>query len=175
MTIKSSYILPITGIILLGIFAFSKGATKSKIGHLHTNALWEVIPEKKSADTVISMKKFELESYFKEKQDDFNTKLQAYVKDSSALTGAIKEQRMQEIISLNKSLEEMPGSFEKDLLKVKEDLYAPIRIKMQAAVDKVSGNYQYDYIFDSSYGTIIYSKNKTDNIMGYVKSELGIK
>ena len=82
---------------------------------------------------------------------------------------------MQEIISLNKSLEEMPGSFEKDLLKVKEDLYAPIRIKMQAAVDKVSENYQYDYIFDSSYGTIIYSKNKTDNIMDYVKSELGIK
>lgn len=175
MTIKPSYILPAIGIVLFGIFAFSKGVSKSKIGHLHTNALWEMIPEKKSADTIIAMKKYELETYFNDKKQDFNTKWEAYVQDSSNLTGAIKQQRMQEIIALNKNLEEIPSSFEKDLLELKDKLYAPIKNKMQTAVDKVSESYQYDYIFDSSYGTIIYSKNETDNIMSYVRTELGIE
>ena len=77
---------------------------------------------------------------------------------------------MKEILDLQKNLDEMPPSFEKDLLELKDALYQPIRVKMQAAVDK--GAQQYDYIFDSSYGTIIFSKNKSDNIMALVKAEL---
>ena len=176
MKIRPSHYLIIAAILIIGLFAFTKGTGgKSKIGHLHTNALWEMLPDKKKADTTIAIKQNELATYFEQKRNEFASKWQLYTKDSASLMGAIKEQRVKEILDMQKNLDEMPKSFEKDLLQLKESLYQPLRKKMQAAVDKVSGAQQYDYIFDSSYGTIIFSRNEADNIMGFVKSELKIK
>ena len=176
MKIRPSYYLVPAVILIIGSLAFTKGTGgKSKIGHLHTNALWEMMPDKKKADTAIAIKQNELATYFEQKRKEFADKWQLYTKDSASLTGAIKEQRVKEILDLQKNLDEMPKSFEKDLLQLKETLYQPIRTKMQAAVDRVSDAQQYDYIFDSSYGTIIFSRNEGDNIMGLVKSELKIK
>ena len=173
MKIKPIYFFTTVAILAALSFAFTKGSgTKSKIGHLHTNALWEMMPEKQKADTVIAIKQNELAKFYDQKRTEFNTKWQQYVADSSSITGAIKEQRVKEILDLQKNLDDMPQSFEKDLLELKDALYQPIRVKMQAAVDKVSNAQQYDYIFDSSYGTIIFSKNKSDNIMALVKAEL---
>jgi len=173
MKIKPIYFFTTVAILAALSFAFTKGSgTKSKIGHLHTNALWEMMPEKQKADTVIAIKQNELAKFYDQKRSEFNSKWQQYVADSSLITGAIKEQRVKEILDLQKNLDDMPQSFEKDLLELKDALYQPIRIKMQAAVDKVSNAQQYDFIFDSSYGTIIFSKNKSDNIMALVKAEL---
>jgi len=175
MKFKSSHILITSVALLVLTLAFTKGVTKSKVGHLHTNALWELMPEKQKADTVIAIQRSKMEAFYKEKQTDFQAKWTAYVKDSASLTGTIKESRFKEVVDLNKSIESMPKAFDKDLKQLKEEEYAPIRTKMQNAVDAVSKANQYDYILDSSYGNIIYSGNDSDNILELVKKELKIK
>jgi outer membrane protein len=175
MKFKSSRIIIALATILILTLAFTKGVTKSKVGHIHTNALWELMPEKKKADTLIAIQRSKMETFYKEKQREFQSKWQTYVKDSASLSGTIKEQRVKEVVDLNKSLESMPKDFDKDLTKLRENKYAPIRKKMQGAVDIVSKANQYDYILDSSYGTIIYTGNDTDNIIDLVKKELKIK
>lgn len=174
MKIKLSHLVIALAIITLGSYAFTKGAAKSKVGYLHTNSLWEMMPEKKKADTTIVIKQMQLEEFYKQKQEEFQAKWMAYTKDSADLKGALKEQRLKEVIELNNSLQEMPKSFEKDLNETRETLYTPIRQRMQEAVNKVSTAYQFDYIIDSSYGTIIFARNDADDILPYVKKELGI-
>jgi len=174
MKFKSSHILITSVALLVLTLAFTKGVTKSKVGHLHTNALWELMPEKQKADTAIAIQRSNMENFYKEKQGEFQAKWAAYVKDSASLTGTIKESRFKDVVDLNKSLESMPKAFDKDLANLREEKYAPIRKKMQGAVDAVSKANQYDYILDSSYGTIIYTGNDSDNILELVKKELKI-
>ncbi len=171
---RTKYTLTAFAVVILATFAFTKAAVKSKVGHLHTNALWELMPEKKVADSTLLAKRSSLEKFFQQKQEEFKMKVQQYTADSANLSGALKEQRLKEIVDLNKSLEEMPQSFEKDLNESREKLYQPIRKKMQVAVDKVAEANGFDYIIDSSYGTLIFSKNESDNIMNLVKKQLNI-
>jgi len=174
MKINKTLLITICALVVLA-FAFTKGVSKSRVGYIHTNALWELMPAKKKADTVLAGKKAELEKFFKLKQAEFQDKYIAYTRDSASLSGAIKEQRLKEVISLNESLQDMPKSFDVELLKSRDELYTPIRKKMQEAVDKVAKGAGFDFIIDTSYGTIIYSGNTEDNILPLVKKELGIK
>ena len=108
MKIRPSYYLVPAVILIIGSLAFTKGTGgKSKIGHLHTNALWELMPDKKKADTAIAIKQNELATYFEQKRKEFADKWQLYTKDSASLTGAIKEQRVKEILDLQKNLDEI--------------------------------------------------------------------
>jgi outer membrane protein len=142
-----------------------------KIGYVNTQVLWEKIPEKKKADSLLKVYTKELNMDFNTRLNDFRTLSRiAGADDNSAIADSLKlvlDLKQNEIVAFKN---EIP----KKLLKRKNELNEPIREKMQKAVDKVAKNKKLAYVLDASYGVIIYRSSENLNIIDDVLKELGL-
>ena len=164
-------------LFLFVIMAFSSCSRKSdkssdvKIGYVNTQVLWEKIPEKKEADSLLKVYTKELNTDFNTRLNDFRTLSRiAGADDNSAIADSLKlvlDLKQNEIIAFKN---EIP----KKLLKRKNELNEPIREKMQKAVDKVAKEKKLSYVLDASYGVIIYRSSENLNIIDDVLKELGL-
>ena len=163
------------GIITLVVLAAAKGnTTKSKVGYINTTQLWQSMPEKAKADTSLVQMKREFLGYLQQKQQQFENGVATYKRDSSSMNELIKKEKIDGLLKEQEAIKKFPEQADAELNKKKEELYAPIRVKMQKAIDDVAAENNYDYITDVSFDHIIYAKNTEDNILPLVKKKLGL-
>lgn len=177
MSFKSKGWQYVAGIILLAlVFVAAKSTgTKSKVGYINTNELWSVMPEKQAADAELKKMEDQMVAYYQQEQKTFEMGVNTYVQDSASMTDLIKKQTLQKLQQQQENLQAMPKAANEELAKKQEELYAPIRKKMQNAIDEVAAENGYDYILDSAFGNIVYAKNDGDNVISLVKNKLGLK
>ena len=150
-------------------------AQKGKIGYIHTNDLWAAIPEKAQADSMVSVHHKELNDHFNQMVADYNQKLAAIQGDTLAdQESMLYKSKVEELVSLQKRIEDFKENGEKEIATKREALYKPIRDRMQKAIDTVADREGYDYILDASFGNIVYRRKEEFDIMPLVKKELGI-
>ena len=176
---KSNYLTLTFFVVAISAAFFLTSAksntTKSKLGYINTAALWQVMPEKALADTSLVKMKREFIGYLQNKQKTFENGVAIYKRDSSSMSNLIKKEKVDELLKAQEEIKTFPKRADAELNKKKEELYAPIRQKMQKAIDEVAKENNFDYITDVSFGNIIYAKNTQDNILQLVKSKLGLK
>jgi outer membrane protein len=162
-------------IVSLIVLVAAKGnTTKSKIGYINTTALWQVMPEKAVADTALVKMKREFIVYLQQKQKQFENGVAIFKRDSSSMSELIKKEKIEGLLKEQEAIKKFPEQADAELNKKKETLYAPIRSKMQEAIDAVAADNNFDYITDVSFGNIIYAKNTEDNILPLVQKKLGL-
>lgn len=163
-------------VVLALVFVAAKGTgTKSKVGYINTNELWSLMPEKQAADLELKKMEDQMVAYYQEEQKTFEAGVAAYVNDSASMTELVKKQTLQKLQQQQENIQSLPEQANQELQKKQEELYAPIREKMQKAIDEVAEENGYDYILDAAYGNIVYAKNEGDNLIGLVKNKLGLK
>jgi outer membrane protein len=174
-SISFSSIFITAGIIAFVVLAAAKGnTTKSKVGYINTTQLWQSMPEKAKADTSLVKMKKEFLGYLQQKQKQFENEVAIYKRDSSSMSELIKKEKIDGLLKAQEAIKNFPKQADTELNKKKEELYAPIRTKMQKSIDEVAAENSYDYITDVSFGHIIYAKNTEDNILPLVKKKLGL-
>lgn len=171
---KRLAVLLCSTILLLGTAVQAQKAIK--LGHIDSQALFEQMPER--ADAVKKMEQFqlELEDQLKAMSTEYQNKLQEYQQKVAAgtMTDLVKKTKEQEIMDLEKRIQEFQGSAQQDLQNKEMELLQPIFDKAKAAIKKVADANGFTYILDSSKGGgVLYFDNGTD-IMPLVKKELGI-
>lgn len=161
-------------ISLLVLVAAKSNNTKSKVGYINTAALWQIMPDKAIADTTLVKMKREFLGYLEQKQQTFENGVGIFKRDSASMSELIKKEKIEGLLKEQESIKNFPKQADTELNKKKEELYAPIKAKMQKAIDAVAAENNYDYITDVSFGHIIYAKNTEDNILPLVKKNLGL-
>ncbi len=161
-------------LFLIVLVAAKSNTTKSKIGYINTTALWQVMPEKALADTALVKMKREFVGYFQQKQKVFQDEVVAYKRDSATMSELIRKEKIETLLKEQEAIKKFPEQADAELNKKKNELYTPIRTKMQKAIDDVAAENSFDYITDVSFGNIIYAKNTEDNILPLVKKKLGL-
>jgi len=159
---------------LIVLVAAKSNATKSKVGYINTTALWQVMPEKALADTALVKMKREFIGYFQQKQKVFQNEVVTYKRDSATMSELIRKEKIETLLKEQEAIKKFPEQADAELNKKKNELYTPIRKKMQEAIDAVAAENSFDYITDVSFGNIIYAKNTEDNILPLVKKKLGL-
>ena len=167
-------LLMFVGVLAVVFVAAKSSGAKSKVGYINTNELWALMPEKQEADAELKKMEEQMIAYFQEEQKNFEAGVATYVADSANMTDLIKNQTLQKLQQQQENLQSMPQAANDELLKKQEALYAPIREKMQKAIDEVASENGYDYILDAAYGNIVFARNDDDNVIGLVKSKLGL-
>ncbi|MCB9188960.1 MAG: OmpH family outer membrane protein [Flavobacteriales bacterium] len=162
-------------VVLVVLIAAKTTGTKSKVGYINTNELWSVMPEKQAADLELKKMEEQMIAYYQQEQKTFEAGINAYVRDSSAMTELVKKQTIQKLQQQQDNIQSLPQAANEELAKKQEALYAPIREKMQKAIDEVAKENGYDYILDAAYGNIVYAGNEGDNVISLVKVKLGLK
>lgn len=165
--------LKVALITLVFFTSLSSFSQKSVIANLNTMLLWESMPEKKAADSVLLKLNQSYSEHFGKMNQEIDLLITNYKSDDKS-TPAIKADMVKDIESRQARMETFKKEAEADLSKKREELLAPIRKKMQDAINSVAKKNKYDYVLDSSFGNIIYAKNPSDDILELVKKELGL-
>ncbi len=173
---KSKLILfVITQFIALSLFAQTK---PFKMGYTNVDYILGLMPESKGVETDIKTYKSQLDTQLQTKIKEFQEKNESFQKGASMMSDVIRADKERELKNLYESIEEFQKNAESSMQKKQLSLLQPLLEKIQKAIDAVSEEAGYSYIFnsDSGYGStpLILRAPENDNVSDLILKKLGI-
>ncbi len=152
-------------------------AQAQKFGYVNTSEIFNVMPDKVTAENTLKSVSEKYETEFKNLQDAFQKKMNDYEaadKDPST-PQAIKDRHNQELQDDYMKIQNFQQTASQDIQRQQDTLLAPITQKLQNAIQAVGAEGGYTFIFDMSSMTILYTGTGAEDITAKVKAKLGIK
>jgi len=165
--------LAIVFALLLSTTGFSQ--TKMKFGHLNSNDLFALMPEKETAQKTLQDYSKQLEDQLVAMQDELEKKYTDYQANAATYSDMIKKTKEEELTSMQQRIQTFQQSAQTDLQKKEAELLQPIIEKAKKAIEEVSKENGYTYVFDTGTGTLLYWPKDSDDVLPLVKTKLGIK
>jgi outer membrane protein len=158
----------------LAIFTTSLNAqTKSKFGHIDSQALLEAMPEKAAADKKLEEFAATLEKQLGAMSSEWESKVQDYRANEAVMSDIIAQTKAEEIQNLEQRIQAFQQNAQQRLAKEEASVYQPILDKAKASIEKVAEENGFTYVFDTSSGSLLYQP-ESDDILPLVKADLGI-
>ena len=146
-----------------------------KLGYVNPMEIFNVMPEKATAESTLKTASEKYETEFKNLQTAFQKKADDYEKaDKDATTPqAIKDRHMQELQEEYQKIQNFQQTAAQDIQRQQEQLLAPIQQKLQDAIKAVGAEGGYTFIYDTS--SLLYVGTGAEDLTAKVKAKLGIK
>lgn len=146
-----------------------------KMGYLNSAAIMADVPEVKQAESNLKAYQEQLQKQGQQKVEALQAKYQDLARKEKQ--GEIAPKALQEQTEKLKSEEEEIQKLEQDMqgqiAQKREALLQPILDKVNKAIENVSKENGFTYIFDSSSGMLLFADETTD-IMPLVRVKLGL-
>jgi len=162
-------------IVALAGMGMSLRAQNLKFGHINSQELLKSMPENDSAQAQLQRFVKQLQDQMDELQVEYNKKLQDYQAQQDQLTDLIRKTKEQELMNLQKNIQDFQAAAQQEMQKKQQELLQPIIDKANNAIKEVARENGFIYIFDVSAGTILYYSEKSVDILPMVKKKLGIE
>ena len=160
-------------VIIIAITAFAANVNAQKFGHIDSNELLQLMPERAAAETAIQDYAKQLESQLQTMSAEWEAKVGEYQSKETSMTDVIKKTKVKEITDLETRIKEFQTTAQEELKQKENELLKPMIDKAKKAIEEVAKENKYSYIFDSGIGALLY-KPETDDVMPLVKKKLGI-
>lgn len=161
---------------LLLAIALIAGATFSgfsqKFGHIDSNELMLLMPERKTAEAAVQSLTLELQNTLEAMTAEYQAKITQYQKSETTLSNSVKELKAREIGELEQRIQAFQVRAQEDLKAKENELLAPMIEKARKALEEVGRENGFTYIFDISSGATVYEAG--ENVMPLVKKKLGL-
>ncbi len=169
------HFLKVTLLAIILSTSVSTFAQSLKFGHIDSNKLLAIMPEKEEAQKQIQAAAAEYDTQIKAMREEAQTLINAFVEQRDGLSEAVKADKTKEIQNLQTRMQEFDGFAQQALQKKQNELLKPIFDKASAAIKAVGAENGFIYVFDSSTGVILYNSNNSVDVMPLVKAKLGIQ
>ena len=152
-------------------------AQAQKFGYVNTTEIFNVMPDKVTAENQLKAVSDRYEAEFKNLQDAFQKKVNDYdAADKDPNTPqAIKDRHNQELQDDYVKIQNFQQTAAQDLQRQQETLLAPITQKIQNAIQAVGAEGGYAFIFDMSSMAILYTGTGAEDVTAKVKTKLDIR
>ena len=152
-------------------------AQTAKFGYLNTQEIFNVMPERATAENTLKSVSDRYDTEFKNLQTAFQKKYEDYEKQANdaSTPDAIKERHQQELQEEYNKIQNFQQTAAQDLQKQQEQLLAPISQKLQNAIQAVGAEGGFTFIYDPSIPAVVYTGTGAEDISAKVKAKLGIK
>jgi outer membrane protein len=166
-----------TAIAALIIFVAAAGHSQNlKFGHINSDELIQAMPEFDSATAKLEKFRKELVNALELMTVELNNKNDAYSKESKNLTDIVKQTKEQELIDLNRRIQEFQQNAQEQLQNKQVELFQPIYSKVDKAIKEVGKENGFLYVFDVAKGSLLYfDETKSTNVTALTKAKLGLK
>jgi len=161
-------------VFLLGSFS-SYAQSKGKMGHIDSNSLLMLMPERATATKAIEEHAKQLQEQLQTMSQEFETKYADYTEKQATMSDLIKKNKEQELADLQKRIQDFQTTAQQDLQNKEQELMQPIIDKAKKAIEDVAKEKGYDYVFDTSVGALVYWPESSDDLLPLVKKKLGIE
>ena len=161
--------------VLLCAIPFGLMAQDVKLGHVNSQEILSLMPERATIEKTISDLQSQWESELVKMREEYNAKIKEYQEKQATMPESIKTARQSEIAEIEQRITTFQQTAYTDLQKKQQELFAPVIDKVKKAISEVGTENNYLYIFDLSTQSIVYQSPKANDITALVKKKLGLK
>ena len=142
-----------------------------RLGHINSGELVSLMPETKKAED--SLKRFAegMETQVQAMLSELKVKYADFQSKSKEWSESLREYKTKEIQDLQSNIDNFQQRAQQDIAKRKEDLLGPVIQKAEEVIKSIAKEGNYDYIFDTSSGNFLYTKD-SDNLLETAKKKL---
>ena len=163
-------------IIVIALAGQSAMAQSFKFGHINSDELIQSMPEYDSATKKLDSYRKELVNALELMTVELNTKNEAYQKESKNLSDIVKQTKEQELMDMNKRIQDFQTNAQTQLQNKQTEVFQPIYARVDKAIKDVGKDNGFLYVFDTAKGALLYfDEAKSTNVMSLVKTKLGVK
>lgn len=165
-------------IIVIALAGQSAMAQNFKFAHINNDELIQAMPEYDSATVKLEKFRKELVNALELMSVELNTKNDAYQKESKNLSDIVKQTKEQELMDMNKRIQDFQNNAQQQLQTKQAELFQPIVAKVDKAIKDVGKENGFLYVFDvspSKANLLYFDETKSTNILPLVKTKLGLK
>ncbi|HMM12521.1 MAG TPA: OmpH family outer membrane protein [Bacteroidales bacterium] len=167
--IKSFYLI---GLVLLMSCA---QAQSIKIGHVDSNAIMNLMPERTQVEKQLEDFQTQLEAELRTMMTEYQKKVTDYQNSVGTMSNLIKQSKEKEITDLQMRIQDFQQNAEDEFADKRIELLKPIVDKVKKAIEDVGKENNYTYIIDASMGVLLYTGTNADDVTSLVKAKLNIK
>ena len=160
------------------ILAGHKVAAQSiKFGHINSDELIQSLPEFDSANVKLEKFRKDLVNALELMSVELNNKSDTYNKESKNYTDIVKQTKEQELVDMNKRIQDFQNNAQQQLQQKQSELFQPIMAKVDKAIKDVGKENGFVYIFSTGQGSslLFFDNTKSVDIMPLAKAKLGLK
>lgn len=157
---------------LLSLNFFAQGV---KLGHINTQELLAVLPQKIAADEALQSHAAQLEQFQKSIQDELNTKYEQYLTERDGYTDLVKATKEKDLQELQQRLATYNKTAQEDIRQKEAELIQPIIDDIKVAIDEVGKENNFLYIFDTASGNLLFMSAESVDITPLVRQKLGLE
>ena len=163
-------------IFVIALAGQSAMAQSFKFGHINSDELIQSMPEYDSATVKLEKFRKELLNALDLMTVEFNTKNEAYQKDSKNLSDIVKQTKEQELMDMQKRIQDFQSNAQQQLQNKQTEVFQPIYVKVDKAIKDIGKENGFLYVFDVAKGALLYfDEAKSINVLSLVKTKLGLK
>ena len=163
-------------IMIIALAGQSANAQAFKFGHINSDELIQTMPEYDSATVKLEKFRKELVNALELMQVEWNNKSDSYQKESKNLSDIVKQTKEQELMDIQKRIQDFQTNAQQQLQNKQAELFQPIVGKVDKAIKDVGKENGFLYVFDisASKATLLYfDEAKSIKVMPLVKTKLG--
>jgi outer membrane protein len=159
-------------LIVLVLLGTSAMAQSQKIGHTNIQELLMLLPERADAEKKIQNLAKTLESRLSAMSAEYQQKVQAYQNEQSEMSATIRDSEARSIMELEQRISEFQQNAQNEIQQKENELLDPMIRRLTKAIEEVGKETGFDYILDTSSGTVLYKGG--EDVTPLVKAKLEI-
>jgi len=166
-----------TLIIIVALGGVNLNAQSLKFGHINSDELIQALPEFDSANVSLENFRKDLINALELMTVELNNKSDAYNKESKNLSELVRASKEQELVDMNRRIQEFQTNAQQQLQEKQAALFQPIMAKVDKAIKDVGKENGFIYILTVGQGSslVYFDETKSTNVMVLAKAKLGLK
>ncbi len=159
--------------LVLAVVFSANAQNDCKLGHVNTDEIVQALPDWKVAQKAIEELQKNMEEEMKTRTEAINERYNSYVAGRPNLSKEQLQQMENEIIELEKKLNDYRRAAQQELQEKEEELINPIITKVNDAIKKIATEGGYTYIFNAGAGALAFDGG--EDVSPKVKKALGLE
>ncbi|PKV62548.1 OmpH family outer membrane protein [Pontibacter ramchanderi] len=143
----------------------------TKIGYANVEEILSKMPERASMQKELEVYGQKLQEQFATKENEYNTKLQAYQKGASTMDKVVREDKERELVNLEQSIQKFQYDAQMSIREKEQSLIQPVLVKIENAIKEVAKENGYLYILSEQ---AILEGPESGSINNLVFKKLGV-
>lgn len=159
--------------VLISTLTLSVVAQKSRFGHVNTEAIFALMPEKDSLTKALEDYAKTLESELTSLNKEFEAKYTEYSANEATYSPSVKQMKYDELSTMQQRIQAFQVSAQQDMQQKQTEMLEPLYDKIRQAIKTVGEQKSLMYVFEEA--TLLYFSNESVDVTNDVKIALGIK
>lgn len=165
-------------LVLTAVFAFGQNAAaqNNKFGHINSEELFSIMPERDTVVTQLQELQTELQNALEIMQVEYANKLNDYNEQVATLTEIVRQVKADELNQISTRITNFEQGAQQQMNQSQMELMQPIIQRAEDAIKDVAREGKFLYIYDLASRSILYfDEARSVDILPMVKAKLGIE